>query len=246
MADAIEKKEEKAEPRADLPPKEVSADKEKPDESRPGKRRKKPKEVRISERELRELSEKAALADQYFDRLLRLQADFENFRKRKEKERLDMIKYATEGLVCELVPVLTNFERALAAAEQATHAKGVAEGVEMILKQLKKVLKDRGMEEICPLNAPFDPYKHEAVERLVTDEHPHGHVLEVFQKGYALNDRVLQPAAVKVAASPSEPSPETEGRESPSPGQEARGDQPQEKTQTEKSQDQIEEGSKNG
>jgi len=114
------------------------------------------------------------------------------------------------------------------------------------IPRLKKVLKDRGMEEICPLNAPFDPYKHEAVERLVTDEHPHGHVLEVFQKGYALNDRVLQPAAVKVAASPSEPSPETEGRESPSTGAEARGDQPQEKTQTEKSQDQIEEGSKNG
>jgi molecular chaperone GrpE len=162
------------------------------------------KEVQISDKELEELKEKAALADERLDRLLRLQADFENFRKRKEKEKLDLINYATEALVCDLVPVLSNFERALATAETIPEVKAFTEGVELILKQLKKVLKEHGIEEICPVEAPFDPYKHEAVEKVVTDEHPEGHVLEVLQTGYALSDRVLKPAAVKVAIGASE------------------------------------------
>ncbi len=211
---------------------------QKSDKTSGRKKRKKPKEARISDKELGELKEKAALADQYFDRLARLQAEFENFRKRKEKERIALIKFATEGLVCELVPILSNFERALAAAEKVTDAKRFAEGVKLIFKQLKKVLKDRGIEEICPLNAPFDPYKHEAVERVVTDEHPEGHVVEVLQTGYALNDRVLQPAAVKVAASQaSEPETEDEDKESSPTGTEAEGNRPEEKTESETSQD---------
>ncbi len=215
MTEAIDDRQEtKTERDPGAHEKDVSAHRTKSERSAGEKRQKKGKDVRVSEKEFNELKEKAALADEYYDRLLRLQADFENFRKRKEKERLEMFKYATEELVCELVPVLANFERALAAAENLTHAKGFAEGVELILKQLKKVLQDRGIEEICPLSAPFDPYKHEAVDRVVTDEHPEGHVVEVFQKGYALNDRVLQPAAVKVAAAP-----ETDDQEPP-PGEE--------------------------
>lgn len=223
MTEAIDdRKETKTERAAGVHEKDVSAHGKKSERPAGEKRQKKGKDVRVSEKEFNELKEKAALADEYYDRLLRLQADFENFRKRKEKERLEMIKYATEELVCELVPVLSNFERALAAAENLTHAKGFAEGVELILKQLKKVLRDRGIEEICPLNAPFDPYKHEAVDRIVTDEHPDGHVLEVFQKGYELNDRVIQPAAVKVAAAPEtddqEPSPDEEEKDEGRPG----------------------------
>lgn len=168
------------------------------------KSHKKAKTVKVSEEELKTLREKAALADEYYDRLIRLQADFENFRKRKEKERLDVINYATETLVCQLVPVLGNFERALAAAEKLPHVKGFVEGVELILKQLKKVLTEHGVEEICPIQSPFDPYRHEAVERVLTDEHPEGHVLEVLQTGYALKDRVVQPAAVKVAIAATE------------------------------------------
>jgi len=233
-----EAKEEKAKQPAEVPEKDDSAAKEKPARTRAGKKHKKPKEVRISDKELGDLREKAALADEYFDRLARLQADFENFRKRKEKERIALIKFATEGLVCELVPILSNFERALAASEKVADAKRFAEGVKLIFKQLKKVLKDRGIEEICPLNAPFDPYKHEAVEKVVTDEYPEGHVVEVFQTGYALNDRVLQPAAVKVAASQaSEPETEDEDKESSPMGTDAEGNRPQEKTESETSQD---------
>lgn len=173
-------------------------------ESSHSKSHKKTKTVKVPEEELKTLREKAALADEYYDRLLRLQADFENFRKRKEKERLDVINYATETLVCQLVPILSNFERALAAAERLPHVKGFVEGVELILKQLKKVLTEHGVEEICPIQSPFDPYRHEAVERVLTDEHPEGHVLEVLQTGYALKDRVVQPAAVKVAIAATE------------------------------------------
>jgi molecular chaperone GrpE len=243
MPEATDKKEERAEHTADVSGREVKDAKKHREEAAAGKKRKKPKEVRISDKEFDELKEKAALTDEYFDRLARLQADFENFRKRKEKERLEWIKYATEGLVCELVPILSNFERALAAAEKVSDAKRFAEGVKLIFKQLKKVLKDRGIEEICPLNAPFDPYKHEAVEKVVTDEHPEGHVVEVFQKGYALNDRVLQPAAVKVAASQeseseaSEPETEDKDKESSSTGAEAKGNRPEGKTEIEISQD---------
>ncbi len=198
-----------------------------------GKSPKKTKNVKVSEEELRTLREKAALADEYYDRLLRLQADFENFRKRKERERLDVINYATERFVCELVPVLSNFEMAVAAAEKLPHVKGFVEGVELILKQLKKVLTEHGIEEICPLQAPFDPYRHEAVEKVLTDEHPEGHVLEVLRTGYALNDRVLLPAAVKVAIAA------TEKSDASSPGEK---NNTEKQPETEASPDRPEEG----
>ncbi len=216
-----------------------------PEEKSAPKKAKKPKDVRISENELAELREKAALADEYFDRLLRLQADFENFRKRKEKERLETIKYATEEFVCELVPILSNFERALTAAEKVPGVKGFTEGIEIILKQMKKLLKERGIEEICPIGSPFDPYRHQAVEQVLTNEHPHGHVLEVLQVGYALSDRVVQPAAVRVAAMPT-PASETAENEVASEGQAGEQREAGKEAAIEKSDNEIKEGSTNG
>jgi molecular chaperone GrpE len=204
-------------------------------ESSHAKSHKKAKTVKLSEEELKTLKDKSAVADEYYDRLLRLQADFENFRKRKEKERLEVINYATETLVCQLVPVLSNFERALAAAEKLPHVKGFVEGVELIIKQLKKVLTEHGVEEICPIQSPFDPYRHEAVERVLTDEHPEGHILEVLQTGYALKDRVVQPAAVKVAIGA------TERNETSSPGKKD-SDNAEKQSETEASPDRPEEG----
>jgi len=238
--------EQKAQRDADVSRKAETAPENKPEQPAPTKKRKRPKDVRVPEGELNELREKAALVEQYFDRLLRLQADFENFRKRKEKERLETIKYATEELVCELVPILSNFERALAAAEKASHVKGFADGVELILKQFKKVLKERGIEEICPVDAPFDPYKHEAIEKVITSDLPEGHVVEVFRTGYALNDRVLQPAAVKVAVAPPPAASEAGGKEASSPGAQQEGNAP-EKIETETSEEsEIKEGETNG
>jgi molecular chaperone GrpE len=228
---------EKHEELAELSGKERDACESPPEpeakECSPGKSPKKTKNVKVPEEELKTLREKAALADEYYDRLLRLQADFENFRKRKERERLDVINYATERLVCELVPVLSNFEMALAAAEKLPHVQGFVEGVELILKQLKKVLTEHGVEEICPIQSPFDPYRHEAVEKVLTDEHPEGHVLEVLRTGYALNDRVLLPAAVKVATAA------TEKSGTSSPGEK---DNAEKQPETEASPDRPEEG----
>jgi len=222
---------------------------QKTEEAPAKKKEKKPKVVRIPENELEELRGKASLADEYYDRLLRLQAELENFRKRKEREKLDLIKYATEELVCELVPILCNLERALVAAEKVPQVKRFVEGVELILKQLKNVLKDRGVEEICPVNAPFDPLRHEVIEKVVTDEHPHGHVLEVLQTGYALSGRVVQPAAVKVAAAPAREA-ETlsgqvqEGEAAPAASAEGKVEIIEE-NETDES-EKIEEGHKNG
>jgi len=232
------KEKRKARERADVSEKKETCSGKEAKETAAKKEAKKPKEVRISEKELEELREKGALADERLDHLLRLQADFENFRKRKEKEKLDLINYATEALVCDLVPILSNFERALAAAEKVPQVKAFVEGVELTLRQLKKVLKDHGVEEICPIEAPFDPYKHEVVEKVVTDEHPEGHVLEVLHTGYALNDRVLQPAAVKVAIGA------TEKSEASSPDEEEK-EKRNENTETESSQDRPEEGEGN-
>ena len=129
MVEEIEKKED-AKEQAGGQQKEGPAGKEKPGQSPASKKRKKPKEPRISEEELSELKEKAALADEYYDRLLRLQADFENFRKRKEKERLETIKYANEALVCELVPILTNFERGTSSGSSGS-SWGISAGLSM-------------------------------------------------------------------------------------------------------------------
>ncbi len=265
MAKAEEKTEQPAvvseEPAQGLRPGKESGAEQKPEEAappaqglRPGKKKppaqglrpgKKAKEVpaqglrpgRVSERELSELREKAALADERYDRLLRLQADFENFRKRKEREKLDFIKYATETLVCDLVPILSNFERALATAENVPQVKSFVEGVELIIKQLKKVLKDHGIEEICPVGVPFDPYRHEAIEKVITDEHPEGHILEVIQTGYALSDRVIQPAGVKVAAAASE----TEQSEPASPTSDEEGESRNHRIESKTAQDTAEE-----
>jgi molecular chaperone GrpE len=184
------------------PTEDSAAPREESEQGSSRKKERKSKEIRISSEELQQLQEKAALADEYYDRLLHLQADFDNFRKRKEKERLDLIKFSTESFVSRLVPVLCNFERALTVAERVPQVKAFTDGIELILKQLKKILQEQGIEEICPVDVPFDPYKHEAVEKVFTAEHPEGHVLDVLQIGYALNDRVVQPAVVRVAAAP--------------------------------------------
>jgi len=154
---------------------------------------------------------KAAAADQgsstetaeMKDRYLRTLADFENFRKRSEREKSDYFKYALAGLLKELLPVLENFDRALDHAEQGDDFH---RGVLLIYKQLFDVLKKHGLRPIDEAGVPFDPKIHEAV---VTEENPSvpSHtVIAILQKGYFLHDRVLRPAMVKVAVGgPEEP-----------------------------------------
>lgn len=127
---------------------------------------------------------------------LRLMADFQNFRRRTEKEKSDIYAFANEKIVKELLDVIDNFERALAAGNDGDK---FLEGMEMILKQLQAVLERAGVTEIECLGLDFDPNFHNAVMTEDSTEYESGKVTEVLQKGYVLNGRVVRAAMVKVA-----------------------------------------------
>lgn len=131
------------------------------------------------------------------DRLLRLQAEFENFRRRIERERMEFVEYAGSEVVRSLLSILDDFERALKAADPAESE--FVKGVELIYNRLVETLKKQGLEVIQAENASFDPHVHQAVQRVETDEVQDGTILEVFQKGYNFKGRQLRPAMVKVA-----------------------------------------------
>lgn len=154
--------------------------------------------------QLTELQTKAAKADEHWERLLRTTADFDNYKKRAAREKQDAIKYANESLVGKIIPVLDNFEMALAAAQSssADGLKSLQDGVAMIQTQLKAVLTDAGLEDIDATGKPFDPNLHEAVSQQESKEVTDGHVLQQLRKGYKLRERLLRPATVIVAKAP--------------------------------------------
>lgn len=127
---------------------------------------------------------------------LRLMADFQNYKKRVEKEKKDLYSYANEKLVTEMLPVLDNFERAL---EQEAGGDSFKEGMGMIFKQLGDVLVKAGLAEIAALDEVFDPNIHNAVMTEDSEQYESGKVSGVMQKGYTLNGKVIRPSMVKVA-----------------------------------------------
>jgi molecular chaperone GrpE len=134
------------------------------------------------------------------DLLQRKVADFDNYRKRVQREREEIAARAAEGLIEELLPVLDHLELALAAEGES--AADYRKGVEMILQQLRDLLGRHGLEPIEALGRHFDPHVHEAVISEATSEHPEGSVIAELQRGYKLKGKVLRPAKVKVAALP--------------------------------------------
>jgi molecular chaperone GrpE len=130
------------------------------------------------------------------DRYLRLLADFENFRKRSEREKTEFYKYALTGVLKDLLPVLDNFDRALDHAEEGDEFH---KGVLLIYKQLFDVLQKHGLRTIEDVGVPFDPNIHEGVIREEDPSVPSHTVTAVLQKGYFLHDRLVRPAMVKVA-----------------------------------------------
>lgn len=132
------------------------------------------------------------------ERLIRLQADFENFKKRVERERLDHLRYATSDLLGRILPVLDNFERALASVRPGGSIDAFVEGVELIHRQLLSVLEREGLREMESVGQPFDPGVHEAVATESDPSLPPQVVTHVFQRGYLLHDRLLRPAMVRV------------------------------------------------
>lgn len=158
----------------------------------------------ISLEEFNELKAKAAKADENWDKYVRTVADLDNFRKRAARERTDAVKFANEGLIEKLLPVVDNFEAALAAASspQGSNVDSLKTGIQMIFTQLRSVLAEAGVEEIDAVNQMFDPNLHEAVSQQPTDEAPEGQVVQQMRKGYRLKDRLIRPAMVVVAKKP--------------------------------------------
>lgn len=138
---------------------------------------------------------KAELAEQK-DKYLRVMAEYDNFRKRTAKERLELISTAKADAVTQILPVIDNFERALSAQTQDETYKA---GIEMIFKQFGDVLKNLGIEEINPLGEKFDPNVANAVNQIEDEDLGENEVAQVFQKGYRIGDKVLRYAMVVVA-----------------------------------------------
>jgi molecular chaperone GrpE len=157
-------------------------------------------------RRLREaLEAKTLLAEEHRDRYLRAAAEFDNARKRAARERDEYTRYANESLLRELLPVLDNFERALQSARNETTAAAVTAGVELIQRELLRVLEKFGVTSFTSVGQPFDPERHEAIARVPAQGQPEGTVVDETARGYLLNGRVLRPAMVTVASSPDSP-----------------------------------------
>ncbi len=139
------------------------------------------------------------------DRLLRVSADFENYKKRSAREMEGLRKFANESLIKEMLPVVDNLERAIDSSNNNGGAKNsIVEGVDMTLMEILKVLEKFGVKPIESLGETFDPSFHEAVMQQESEDHAENMVLQEFQKGYMINDRLLRPAMVVVSKSKAE------------------------------------------
>jgi len=138
------------------------------------------------------------------DRLLRLAAEFDNYKKRTAKEYQQVIKTANENLILQLVNVLDNLERALHSSEKAENFDALHQGVELIYQHLMEILTREGLAAIEAMGKPFDPHRHEAVMQVQDGEHPADMVVGEMQKGYLLGDKLIRPSRVFVSRGPEE------------------------------------------
>ena len=147
------------------------------------------------------LETKTGEAEENYDRLLRVSAEFENYKKRTAREMVDFQKYANQSLLRELLPIIDNLELAIKAAAEAADSTDACllDGVELTRKEILKVFENFNVEPIDALGKPFDPNFHEAVMREESDEHPENTVVNELQKGYLMHDRLLRPSMVVVA-----------------------------------------------
>src|SRR5438477_9756567 len=140
--------------------------------------------------------------DEFRNLLQRTRADFENYQKRAQRDLAQERRYWHAGLALDLLPILDNFERAVAAAKQAEETGPLVQGVAMIQTQVLDVLKRHGITRIEAQGQPFDPSLHQAVMQQPSAEHPPNTVLQVLEQGFMIHDRVLRPARVVVSVAP--------------------------------------------
>ncbi|MDQ6632868.1 MAG: nucleotide exchange factor GrpE [Verrucomicrobiota bacterium] len=175
------------------------------DENEAAEQREMPPEPDVlTPEQIEDLKNRAAKADENWDRLLRQTADLENFKKRAAREKQEAIKFANESLLQKLIPVVDNFDMALNAAGNGENAsvQSLQTGINMIYAQLKSALAEAGLEEIDAAGKVFDPNLHEAVSQQETTEQPENHVLQQLRKGYKFRERLVRPATVIVAKKP--------------------------------------------
>ncbi|HEV3485593.1 MAG TPA: nucleotide exchange factor GrpE [Vicinamibacterales bacterium] len=139
--------------------------------------------------------------DEYYDLLLRKTAEFENYRKRTDRERQNLSEAAAADLIEELLPLVDDLERALGADPGSEGAEAYRRAVELIHRQLLEILRKRGVRPIDALGADFDPYYHQAIAHEAVEGRRDGEIIEEFRRGYMLGDRLLRPSMVKVAKS---------------------------------------------
>ncbi len=148
--------------------------------------------------------EKEEEAEKYLTDLTYLKAEFENYKRRVEKDKRDFADYLLEGAIAELLPIEDNLEVAIEHAKENKnknkHSKGLLKGVEMTLKQFKDILGREGVTEIKAEGEQFDPFRHEVVSKEVSEGHAENTVIEVVRKGYLFHEKVIRPAMVKIAA----------------------------------------------
>lgn len=156
-----------------------------------------------------QLEEKVKEAAANYDKFLRACADLENYKKRVEREKGELISFSNERLIRELLPVIDNMERAIDHIEDEADLAAVKEGIKLVLDNLMAVLKKFGVEEVSAMGSKFDPAKHEAVSQEEVAECNPGTVIKEFHKCYYLNGRLLRPAMV-VISKPPEAAPEME------------------------------------
>ncbi len=152
------------------------------------------------------LEEKEKEAKENLDRLLRTAADFENYKKRAARDKEDWMKFANEDLIKSILPFVDNLERAVNHAEKVTDTGVLIEGIKLTLQQIHKALNRFGLTSFESVGNAFDPARHEAMLVVETDQHEPNQVIEEFQRGYLLNERLLRPATVSVSKPPSKES----------------------------------------
>lgn len=155
--------------------------------------------VSVPKSEYDVLKAKADEKDTYYDKYLRLQAELDNAKKRFDKDKGDLLRYANDGFLLEFMPILDNLEAAEKYIKEAKDFKAVQEGVDIIQVQIQRFLKDIGVEKVKTVGEKFDPNVHEAIEADETKDGDDGMVVGELKPGYKLNGRLLRPASVKIS-----------------------------------------------
>jgi molecular chaperone GrpE len=157
------------------------------------------KTLTVNEKEFNDLKEKAAKADEYWDRILRITAEFENTKKRLEKRNQEFVKFANEQIILETLHVSDDLDRGIESLDKDYDAALVKKGFEAVRDKLRKILDSNGVKSIDSAGKLFDPNLHEAVGEVETDDVEEGIIYDELQPGYTLNGRLARPSRVRVA-----------------------------------------------